>query len=102
MRPDAVFINIGRGSTVNEDDLYDALNNNSIKGASLDVFAVEPLPQKSPLWSLPDDKILLTPHNADITHTCMQEAGEFFMALAKDFIGKGKVPEYLVDINRGY
>lgn len=102
MRPDAVFINIGRGATVNEDDLCDALNNNTIKGAALDVFAVEPLPQESPLWSLPDDKILLTPHNADVTHTCMQEAGEYFMALAKDFIGEGKVPEYLVDIDRGY
>ena len=44
MKPSAVFMNIGRGTTVNEDDLADALMTKRIAGAVLDVFKVEPLP----------------------------------------------------------
>ena len=102
MRSDAVFMNIGRGACVNEADLVEALNNNVIKGAALDVFAVEPLPESSPLWSVSDDKLMLTPHSADITHTCMRESGEHFMELAKAFVSEGTIPKYLVDIGRGY
>lgn len=36
-------------------------------GAALDVFEKEPLPPSSPLWDLPDSKLLLTAHNADFT-----------------------------------
>ena len=44
MKDSAVFMNIGRGTTVNEDDLVDALNKKVIAGAVLDVFKTEPLP----------------------------------------------------------
>ena len=44
MKPTSVFMNIGRGKTVNEADLVSALKNGVISGAVLDVFAVEPLP----------------------------------------------------------
>jgi len=47
MRKEAVFINIGRGKTVNEDDMIEALKNNVIAGAALDVFTTEPLPKDS-------------------------------------------------------
>jgi D-2-hydroxyacid dehydrogenase (NADP+) len=50
MKKDAVFINIGRGSAVNEEDLIEVLKNQSIKGAALDVFKEEPLPESSPFW----------------------------------------------------
>mmetsp|Transcript_14175 Transcript_14175/g.14243 ORF Transcript_14175/g.14243 Transcript_14175/m.14243 type:complete len:190 (+) Transcript_14175:242-811(+) len=49
MKRSAVLVNIGRGSSINEDDLVDALNNEVIAGAALDVFKVEPLPESSPL-----------------------------------------------------
>ncbi len=53
MRPEAHFVNIGRGPSVVEDDLLDALVAGRIDGASLDVFAAEPLSPDSPLWEAP-------------------------------------------------
>ena len=63
MKRTAVFMNIGRGSTVNEDDLIKALKTQQIQGAVLDVFKVEPLPKDSEFWKLPN--VLITPHCAD-------------------------------------
>jgi phosphoglycerate dehydrogenase-like enzyme len=60
MRPDAYFINIARGPVVDEAALIDALRAGRIAGAGLDVFATEPLPASSPLWSLPN--LIITPH----------------------------------------
>src|ERR1043166_5265570 len=60
MKPSAVLINIGRGPTVDEDALVDALRERRIRGAALDVFTVEPLPAAHPLWQL--DNVLLSPH----------------------------------------
>lgn len=58
----AWFVNVGRGATVDEDALIAALNNGTIGGAALDVFAWEPLPADSPLWATPNT--ILSPHNA--------------------------------------
>lgn len=58
----AWFVNVGRGATVDENALAQALNNGSIGGAALDVFAWEPLPSDSPLWTTPNT--FLTPHAA--------------------------------------
>jgi phosphoglycerate dehydrogenase-like enzyme len=59
MRPNAVFVNIGRGGVVDEPALIEALQANRIR-AALDVFAEEPLPESSPLWSMPN--VLISPH----------------------------------------
>ncbi len=58
----AWFVNVGRGATVDETDLDRALRDGQIGGAALDVFAWEPLPADSPLWSAPN--LLMTPHAA--------------------------------------
>lgn len=63
MKDSAVFMNIGRGTTVNEEDLVQALNSKTIAGAVLDVFKVEPLNPKSGLWDC--ENVLITPHCAD-------------------------------------
>eukprot|EP00934_Nitzschia_sp_Nitz4_P001527 Nitzschia sp. Nitz4//scaffold175_size95217//53359//54690//NITZ4_004726-RA/size95217-augustus-gene-0.25-mRNA-1//-1//CDS//3329538948//1527//frame0 len=73
----AVFINVGRGPVVDEEALADALQDGRLKGAGLDVMAVEPLPQESPLWGL--DNVLLSPHNMDMTATFMKESTDFFL-----------------------
>ena len=62
MKKSAVFMNIGRGPTVNEVDLLEALKTEMIGGAVLDVFKQEPLSQESEIWNLPN--VLITPHCA--------------------------------------
>jgi len=52
MKSGATFINIGRGTTVVEDDLIRVLEEGHLRGAALDVFAVEPLSKESKLWSM--------------------------------------------------
>src|SRR5690625_7923037 len=56
----AVFINVGRGDTVDTDALVAALRGKEIAGAGLDVFDEEPLPADHPLWGF--DDVILTPH----------------------------------------
>lgn len=62
MNPWARFVNIGRGSTVDEDALIEALRSGGISEAALDVFEGEPLPPESPLWDLPN--AIVSPHVA--------------------------------------
>lgn len=62
MRDGAFFINIGRGSTVDEAALIAALRAGKLGGAALDVFEEEPLPAGSPLWDMPN--VLVCPHSA--------------------------------------
>jgi len=59
---DCIFVNVGRGSVVDEDALVEALTEKRIRGAVLDVFREEPLPKDSRLWELPN--VLISPHTA--------------------------------------
>jgi phosphoglycerate dehydrogenase-like enzyme len=65
MKPDACLINVGRGQLVDEAALVQALHDNKIGGAALDVFVEEPLPSSSPLWDF--ENVLITPHTAGLT-----------------------------------
>lgn len=58
----ALIVNVGRGTTIDEDALLAALTSGAIAGAALDVTAKEPLPQDSPLWTAPN--LMITPHAA--------------------------------------
>lgn len=60
MRPGSWFVNVGRGQICDEDALIDALTDGHLGGAGLDVFATEPLPPDSPIWTLPN--VVMTPH----------------------------------------
>ena len=60
MKPGSVLINCGRGDLINEADLVEALDDNKLSTAILDVMQTEPLPVNSPLWTHP--KVVLTPH----------------------------------------
>jgi phosphoglycerate dehydrogenase-like enzyme len=94
MRPDAVFINIGRGGTVDEEALVDALRAHRIRGAALDVFDVEPLPVDHPLWQL--DNVLISPHTADHTADAHLRAMSFFLENLRRFRA-GESLENVVD-----
>lgn len=62
LRPHAWVVNVGRGSTVDEAALLDAIRGGRLGGAALDVFETEPLPPGSGLWAEPN--VIITPHAA--------------------------------------
>ena len=62
MKPEALFYNIGRGTTVDQRALAEALRAGRLAGAYLDVTDPEPLPPEHPLWSAPN--LFVTPHSA--------------------------------------
>lgn len=64
MKKTAALINIARGSIIKQEDLLEALKNNSISYAGLDVFEKEPLEEDNPLWDL--DNVYITPHATGI------------------------------------
>ena len=65
MKPFSYLINVARGSSVDQPALIDALRNNAIAGAGIDVTVEEPLAANSPLWSF--DNVILTPHTGGET-----------------------------------
>ena len=67
---DALFINVGRGGTVDTAALVSALENNIIGGAGLDVVNPEPLPKTSPLWDFKN--VIITPHVAAMSNKSLQ------------------------------
>ena len=68
MKDSCVVVNTARGGIINEDDLYEALYENKIRAAGLDVFEQEPPAVDHPLFKL--SNVLLTPHNAALTLEC--------------------------------
>lgn len=76
LRPSARVINVGRGALVVEPDLVDALREGRIAGAALDVFAREPLPADSPLWTQPG--VIVSPHMSGDLIGWRQELVEVF------------------------
>lgn len=66
MKKEAIIINVSRGGVINEYDLINALNNNDIGGAILDVFEQEPLSTKNALWEFKN--VIITPHNSFVSN----------------------------------
>lgn len=97
MNPSAVLINVGRGSLVSEAALIRALNDHRIRGAVLDVFETEPLPETNPLWDTPD--LLITPHNAAVGFP--EPVVGIFADNYRRFVA-GTSLRYVVDFDRGY
>lgn len=62
LKPEAVFYNIGRGQTVDQEALVELLALGTLRAAYLDVTNPEPLPPSHPLWKLPN--CFITPHSA--------------------------------------
>lgn len=67
MRPGVAFINTGRGSTIDEVAMIEALRNGKIGFAAIDVAQIEPLPASSPLWDMPN--VMINPHSASTVTT---------------------------------
>ncbi len=95
----ARFVNVGRGSTVDEDALVRALEQGRIGGAALDVFEEEPLPADSPLWTMPN--VVVSPHMAGDFAGWRESAVELFVGNLERYL-TGKPLRNVVDKERGY
>lgn len=94
MKPSAYFVNTSRGGTYKEDDLVRALKDKKIAGAGIDVFLEEPPPTDHPLMAF--DNVIVSPHNAGITHEAMANVS---VVSADQWIDifDGKVPPRLIN-----
>ena len=92
-----VLINAGRGGLQNEADILHCLDDGTLGAASLDVYAVEPLPPDSPFWTHP--KIVLTPHNA--ADTDPDEISRYVAQQIERFEAGGAL-QNVIDPARGY
>jgi glyoxylate/hydroxypyruvate reductase len=93
----AKLINVSRGAVIDEPALIEALRNEQIAEATLDVFTVEPLPSDHVFWSM--DNVLITPHLASIT---VPEAAAHDVAESIRRVRVGLPPLHLTDPRRGY
>ncbi|QNO16056.1 D-2-hydroxyacid dehydrogenase [Alkalicella caledoniensis] len=100
MKKTAVFINIGRGTTMNEPELVDVLKNKKIRGYFSDVFYEEPLPKDSELWKL--DNVVITPHICGVSPHYNKRAMEITTHNLKVFTtGEGEMINVVTE-EKGY
>lgn len=99
MKPEARFINIGRGPIVDTEALVEALEAEGIAGAGLDVFEEEPLPQGHPLWDLP--QVILSAHMAGDVVGWQEALTEQFLDNFRRWQA-GESLQNVVDKRRGY
>jgi phosphoglycerate dehydrogenase-like enzyme len=99
MKPTGVLINVGRGAVVDEPALVEALESGKIRGAALDVFAVEPLPAGHPFYRL--ENVLVSPHTADHVQDFIHLAVESFLENLRRFQANQPLLN-LVDKHAGY
>lgn len=84
MRPGALFVNVGRGTLVDEAALIAALESGRLGAAALDVTRAEPLPPDDPLWDAP--RLFLSPHSSSSADRYMETATERFAANLERFL----------------
>ena len=99
MKPSAIFINVGRGSTVVTDDLVEALRCGDIAGAGLEVMDPEPLPDGHPLWDMPN--VVITPHLANPPYSVRRRIGSHTVQVMERYSAGEAIPTE-VDIQAGY
>jgi lactate dehydrogenase-like 2-hydroxyacid dehydrogenase len=88
-KPNAILLNMGRGGIVNENDLVEALLQNQLKGACLDVFEQEPISIKSLLLNKKlEGKLLLTPHIAWASKQAREKLWKLTLENIKGYLKK--------------
>lgn len=96
MKPSAFLINTSRGPAIKEADLIQALNDNVIAGAALDVYMEEPTPMTNPLRQVDPEKLILTPHTIG-TNPGSQTAGQKLAVASILALLDGKMPDTVVN-----
>lgn len=99
MKPTARFVNVGRGATVDEPALIEALVEGRIAGAALDVFEVEPLPAESPLRRL--EQVIVCPHRSGWVDGWEEDFAGVFVENARRFL-RGEPLANVVDKRLGF
>ncbi|KEI94534.1 dihydrofolate reductase [Clostridium botulinum A2B7 92] len=99
MKDGALFINISRGSIVDERKLIENLKLGKIKGAALDVFEEEPLFKDNPIWEL--DNAIITPHNSWISEKRNIRRFDIIYENLKNY-KEGTKLKSVVNMNKGY
>ena len=95
--PHALLINVGRGNAVDESALVEALNNNKLAAAVLDVTEPEPLPKDHPFWTT--DKLFLTFHTSAMSYP--EDMVNIFVENYHIYL-EGRPLKHRVDFERGY
>jgi phosphoglycerate dehydrogenase-like enzyme len=99
LRPTAFLIDLSRGGLVDHAALIEALQEKRLAGAVLDVYPVEPLPESSPLWEMPN--VLLSPHIAGASGDYFARATELFAENLRRYLSDQPLLN-LYDPQRGY
>jgi phosphoglycerate dehydrogenase-like enzyme len=95
----ARFANIGRGPTVDEEALIEALRGDHLAGAVLDVFEHEPLPPESPLWDM--SNVIISPHIGGDEEDTPRAFAEAFLANLRRYLS-GEPLDNVVDKRLGF
>lgn len=95
----AVIINIARGAVLNQPALIEALRSGNLRGAALDVFATEPLPDDDPLWDM--SNVIINPHSASTTTSENAKITRIFCDNLKRFLA-GEPMHNVLDVERYY
>ena len=99
LKPTARLINVGRGSTLDQDALSTALREGRLAGAALDVMTPEPLPADSPLWDVPN--LIISPHMSGDHAGWQREIADLFTRNLERF-QRGEPLLNVVDKRLGY
>lgn len=100
MKEETIFINVGRGETVDTAAMIKALDNGPLLFAGLDVFEEEPLPREHPLWT--HEKVLMTPHIAGNVEHYPSQFYPLFKKNLLSFIENKSLTENEVELETGY
>jgi len=100
MKDTVIFMNFGRGDLVADSVLLNALQENEIAFAVLDVFEQEPLPADHPYWSM--DNVVVSPHISSKSGKYVDRTLDIFIPNLKKWLIDQSVPTNLVDMEKGY
>ena len=99
MRRGALFVNVARGSLVDEAALVAALRSRHLRAAAIDVAREEPLPPESPLWDTPN--LAISPHSSASADRYLERVGDLFYDNLTRYVA-GRELRNVVDLTHGY
>jgi phosphoglycerate dehydrogenase-like enzyme len=99
VKPGSIFVNVARGTLVDEPALIDALERGHLRAAAIDVARTEPLPPEDPLWSAPN--LYISPHSSTSGEGYAARAFDLFCRNFERFV-RDEPLQNVVDLTQGY